>query len=70
VYAFDRCFEGAISALSAPLVGIIAERCFGYVTDWQGIMPGQQLRNAHALGNALLVRATCDKSLVLSRLSF
>lgn len=56
VYAFDRCFEGAISALSNPLVGIIAERCFGYVTQWQGISPERQLSNARALGNGLLVR--------------
>ncbi|KAG2424845.1 hypothetical protein HYH02_015108 [Chlamydomonas schloesseri] len=30
VYAFDRAFEGAISALGAPLVGMAAERWFGF----------------------------------------
>ena len=30
VYAFDRSFEGAIAACGAPLVGILAERVFGF----------------------------------------
>lgn len=30
VYAFDRCFEGAIASCAAPLVGVIAERVFGF----------------------------------------
>eukprot|EP00198_Chlamydomonas_reinhardtii_P001999 XP_001691335.1 predicted protein [Chlamydomonas reinhardtii] len=30
VYAFDRALEGAISALGAPLVGMAAERWFGF----------------------------------------
>lgn len=31
VYAFDRSFEGALSALGAPLVGYAAEHWFGFV---------------------------------------
>jgi hypothetical protein len=30
IYAFDRCFEGALAACATPLVGVIAERIFGY----------------------------------------
>lgn len=30
VYAFDRSFEGALSALGAPLVGYAAEKWFGF----------------------------------------
>lgn len=30
VYAFDRSFEGAISAMGAPLVGLLAERVFHF----------------------------------------
>ncbi|KAK9786693.1 hypothetical protein WJX73_003542 [Symbiochloris irregularis] len=30
IYAFDRSFEGAIAACGAPLVGILAERMFGF----------------------------------------
>lgn len=30
IYAFDRSFEGAIAACGAPLVGIIAEKLFGF----------------------------------------
>ena len=44
-------------ALSAPLVGIIAERCFGYVSSWGHTHdPAHALSNAEALGNSLLVR--------------
>ena len=55
IYAFDRCFEGAISALSAPLVGLIAERWYHYASAFHGSTPQQQLSNADALGNGLLV---------------
>ncbi|XP_024525802.1 uncharacterized protein LOC9644682 [Selaginella moellendorffii] len=30
IYAFDRAFEGAFSAMAAPLVGILAEQVYGY----------------------------------------
>ena len=33
IYAFDRCFEGAIAACAAPLVGILAERMFGFTVS-------------------------------------
>jgi hypothetical protein len=33
IYAFDRAFEGAISALAAPLVGVMAEVLYGYKFD-------------------------------------
>ncbi|CAL5221985.1 g4269 [Coccomyxa viridis] len=55
IYAFDRCFEGAISALSAPLVGLVAERWFHYTSNFHGSTPQQQLTNATALGDGLLV---------------
>lgn len=55
VYAFDRCFEGAIAACAAPLVGVLAERIFGY--SGSGAVTHDRdtdLANAVALGNALL----------------
>ena len=30
VYAFDKCASGAIGALGAPLIGVLAERVFGF----------------------------------------
>eukprot|EP00892_Ulva_mutabilis_P011286 jgi/Ulvmu1/852/UM100_0003.1 len=58
IYAFDRCFEGALAACAAPLVGAIAEHVFGYdsaraaaaATDAAGADAG----NAEALGRSLV----------------
>lgn len=60
VYAFDRCFEGALGAPAAPLVGLVAERTFGFSgTLGQSVDAAQaeahSLSNAHALGKAMLV---------------
>jgi len=33
VYAFDRSFEGAIAAAGAPLVGLLAEKAFGFTVS-------------------------------------
>lgn len=30
VYAFDRCFEGSIAAMTAPVVGLLAEHVYGF----------------------------------------
>ncbi|KAK9861788.1 hypothetical protein WJX84_005582 [Apatococcus fuscideae] len=54
VYAFDRCFEGAIAALAAPLVGYLAEHGFGFKGDAARTGdPQEDTRRAVALGGAL-----------------
>lgn len=58
VYAFDRSFEGAVGATAAPLVGLVAERVFGYHGSLGGTaVPDQAalLANARALGNSMLI---------------
>ena len=35
VYAFDKCASGAIGALGAPLIGVLAEKVFGF----KGVRP-------------------------------
>ncbi len=58
VYAFDRCFEGALGATAAPLVGLLAEKAFGFSgTLGQSADAAQAtaLSNAHALSRAMLV---------------
>ena len=35
VYAFDKCASGAIGALGAPLIGVLAEKVFGF----RGVSP-------------------------------
>jgi hypothetical protein len=58
IYAFDRCFEGALAACAAPLVGLIAEGVFGYdavrgAHDVEGGAVADP-ENARALGRSLV----------------
>ena len=58
VYAFDRSFEGAVGATAAPLVGLVAEKVFGYHGSLGGSVapaPALVLANAQALGNSMLI---------------
>ena len=60
VYAFDRCFEGALGATAAPLVGLVAERTFGFSGRLGQSVDAAQaeahsLSKVHALGKAMLV---------------
>lgn len=58
VYAFDRCFEGALGATAAPLVGLVAERTFhfsGTLGESVDAAQAAALSNAHALGKAMLL---------------
>lgn len=56
VYAFDRCFEGAVAAFATPFVGRLSERYFGF--NGTSTITGNtdiDVHNAQAMGNALLV---------------
>ena len=58
VYAFDRSFEGAVGATAAPLVGLVAEKVFGYhgsLGQEVAPDPAVTLANARALGNSMLI---------------
>lgn len=56
IFAFDRCFEGALASCAAPLVGLLAEKYFGFDgTAARSADVDQNLAKARALGNALLV---------------
>lgn len=58
VYAFDRSFEGAVGATAAPLVGLVAEKVFGYAGSLGGGVAQDAalvLANARALGNSMLI---------------
>ncbi|GAQ77780.1 major facilitator superfamily protein [Klebsormidium nitens] len=52
IYAFDRAFEGSLSALAAPLVGVLAEVMYGYKFD---VLKASEpsAANARALSNGL-----------------
>jgi MFS family permease len=56
IYAFDRSFEGAVAAMGAPLVGLLAERAFGFSGGAAvGDDPSENLAKARSLGSALLI---------------
>ncbi|KAI3768067.1 hypothetical protein L2E82_18499 [Cichorium intybus] len=52
IYVFDRAFEGSFSSFAAPVVGILAERIYGY--DPKSVDPvAGSTREALALSKAL-----------------
>ncbi|XP_071711236.1 uncharacterized protein [Rutidosis leptorrhynchoides] len=52
IYAFDRAFEGSFSSFAAPMVGILAEKIYGY--DPKSVNPiGGSTREALALSKGL-----------------
>lgn len=58
IYAFDRSFEGAVGACGAPLVGVAAERLFGFKGSIAAAVaqgPRERALAAHALSSALLL---------------
>ena len=63
IYAFDRSFEGAVAATATPLVGIIAERVFGFTGSLADAPTGAggeggNAARARALASALLLCCT------------
>ncbi|KAL3131568.1 hypothetical protein ABBQ38_007869 [Trebouxia sp. C0009 RCD-2024] len=55
IFAFDRCFEGAMAACAAPLVGALAEKRFGFKgTAARSGDSAVDVAKARALGSALV----------------
>ncbi|KAL6858857.1 hypothetical protein ACP4OV_017859 [Aristida adscensionis] len=53
VYALDMCLETMLASFGAPVVGILAERVFGYRPAASGTSTGSDRENAAALGKAM-----------------
>ncbi|OQU92450.1 hypothetical protein SORBI_3001G346000 [Sorghum bicolor] len=56
VYALDRCFETVFASFAPPLVGILAERVFGYqpaAASGRSVEADRDRENAAALGKAV-----------------
>ncbi|TVU47865.1 hypothetical protein EJB05_07481, partial [Eragrostis curvula] len=53
VYALDRCFESVFASFGPPIVGILAERVFGYRPVASGTSVEADQENAAALGKAI-----------------
>lgn len=51
MYALDLCFENVVASFGAPVVGILADRVFGYRP--QALASGGSSAQASALGRAV-----------------
>lgn len=66
-----RCFEGALAACAAPLVGKLAEKMFGFTgSATRSGEPALDLERAKALGSSLLVFLIVPWTLCLIAYSF
>ncbi|KAF8650183.1 hypothetical protein HU200_064038 [Digitaria exilis] len=55
VYALDLCFQNVVGSFGAPIVGILAERVFGYRASGGTSARAAHRENAAALGKAVFV---------------
>ncbi|TVU47869.1 hypothetical protein EJB05_07485, partial [Eragrostis curvula] len=53
VYALHKCFETVFESFGTPVVGILAERVFGYQPAGSGTSAAADRKNAAALGKAV-----------------
>ncbi|XP_043709673.1 multidrug resistance protein 2-like [Telopea speciosissima] len=53
IYAFDRAFEGSFSSFAAPIVGMVAEKVYGYDSKSANLVSGSA-KEAFALSRGLL----------------
>jgi hypothetical protein len=53
IYALDRSFETVLSSFAPPIVGILAQRVYGYKPDDKGLGPRLDRENAASLAKAL-----------------
>ena len=53
IYALDRSFETVLSSFAPPIVGILAQRVYGYRPDDKGTSPRLDRENAASLAKAL-----------------
>ena len=53
VYALDWCLESVFASFGSPVVGILAERVFGYQPVTPGTSVDADRKNAAALGKAV-----------------
>lgn len=53
IYALDRSFESVLSSFAPPIVGLLAERVYGYRPNDKGESVEQDRENAASLAKAL-----------------
>lgn len=70
IYALDRSFESVLSSFAPPIVGLLAERVFGYRPDDKGTSVEQDRENAKSLAKALYTAIAIPFTVCTSIYSF
>ncbi|GJM98947.1 hypothetical protein PR202_ga16000 [Eleusine coracana subsp. coracana] len=70
IYALDRSFESVLASFAPPIVGLLAERVFGYRPDDKGTSVQQDRENAKSLAKALYTAIAIPFTVCTSIYSF
>uniref|UniRef100_A0A0E0ERK1 Major facilitator superfamily (MFS) profile domain-containing protein n=1 Tax=Oryza meridionalis TaxID=40149 RepID=A0A0E0ERK1_9ORYZ len=70
IYALDMCFESVLSSFTPPIVGILAQRVFGYRADNKGKSIQLDRENAASLAKALYTSIAIPFTICTSIYSF
>ncbi|RCV11479.1 hypothetical protein SETIT_2G189000v2 [Setaria italica] len=70
IYALDKSLEAALSSFAPPIVGILAQRVYGYTPDDKGKSINQDRQNARSLAKALYVAIAVPFIVCASMYSF
>ncbi|KAF8688731.1 hypothetical protein HU200_042208 [Digitaria exilis] len=70
IYALDKSFEAVLSSFAPQIVGILAQRVYGYTPDDKGESVQQDRRNADSLAKALYMAIAVPFIVCASMYSF
>ncbi|EAZ44503.1 hypothetical protein OsJ_29120 [Oryza sativa Japonica Group] len=70
IYALDMCFKSVLSSFAPPIVGILAQRVFGYRADDKGKSIQLDRENAASLAKALYTSIAIPFTICTSIYSF
>ena len=70
IYALDKSLEAALSSFAPPIVGILAQRVYGYTPGGKGGSVEQDRRNADSLAKALYMAIAVPFTVCASMYSF
>jgi hypothetical protein len=70
IYALDRSFESVLASFAPPIVGLLAQRVFGYRPDDKGASVERDRENAASLAKALYTAIAIPFTVCTSIYSF